>query len=190
MILASGAEAVIERIGDQVIKRRVEKHYCHPELDIRLRRERTRAEARLMSAARRCGVPTPIIQDLDSFTITMEYIEGTPLKHCLDQTLARLTGKTIGRLHNCGIIHGDLTTSNLLYSQNRIYLLDFGLAFFDSTIEARGVDLHVFFQTLKSSHEQPGVLEEAFREGYQETMRDAMQVFQRVGEIEKRRRYA
>jgi Kae1-associated kinase Bud32 len=190
MILASGAEAVIEHLGDRVIKRRIEKKYRLRELDVRLRVERTRAEARIISAARRCGVPTPIIYDLEDFTLTMEYLSGTPLKQVINTELALQAGEVVGLLHRCGIIHGDLTTSNMLYHRQRVYLIDFGLAYFDTSTEARGVDLHVFFQTLKSTHEEAEELKNAFIEGYQSVVRNAREVLLRVSEIEKRGRYA
>ena len=189
MILAAGAEAVIELTDGVVVKHRIEKKYRLSNIDVKLRRERTRAEAKIMSAARRLGVSTPIIYDLDTVDIVMEYIDGTPLKHVIDTTLVKRAGEMVGILHRGGIIHGDLTTSNMLYHNDRIYLIDFGLAFFDTSTEARGVDVHVFFQTLKSSHEKPEELKTAFMNGYRMVLAEADQVFHRVREIEKRGRY-
>ncbi|CAD6491564.1 MAG: KEOPS complex subunit Bud32 [Candidatus Argoarchaeum ethanivorans] len=190
MILAAGAEAVIDLVDDVVVKHRIEKKYRLSDIDLKLRQERTRAEAKIMSAARRLGVSTPIIYDLNTVNIVMEYIDGTLLKHVIDTTLVRKAGEIVGMLHRGGIIHGDLTTSNMLYHKDRIYLIDFGLAFFDTSTEARGVDVHVFFQTLKSSHEKPEELKTAFMNGYRMMLAEADQVFQRVREIEKRGRYA
>ncbi len=190
MIIASGAEAVIERVNGRVIKERVSKRYRLEEIDRRLRRERTRAEARIISAARRIGVPTPIIHDLEDFDIVMEYIDGRPLKEKIDADLSHKTGRVVGLLHSAGIIHGDLTTSNILHYQGRIYLIDFGLAYFDTSTEARGVDLHVFFQTLKSSHEDAERLATAFMNGYRTTFDGADEVLSRVDEIARRGRYA
>ncbi len=69
----------------------------------------------------------------------------------------------VGRLHEAGIIHGDLTTSNMIFG--RIYLIDFGLAFYEKSVEAQGVDVHVYFQTLETTHDRPDELVEAFAVG-------------------------
>ena len=188
--IASGAEAVIERRGDLVIKRRVPKNYRLPDLDTRIRASRTRIEAKLISEARRCGVPTPVIHDVDimDYTITMEFIAGQPLKNVLNLQMSERVGELVGRLHGCGIIHGDLTTSNLILHDDRIYFIDFGLGYFEKSVEAQGVDVHVLFQTFVSTHGDPG-LEEAFSRGYRRTFAEADQVLARVCEIEARGRY-
>ena len=111
--IASGAEAVITLKKDTIIKTRILKRYRLKEIDETLRKERTRHEARLISEARRCGVPTPIIRDITDFEIKMEYIDGTALKKVITPLLSEQTGELIGRLHTYGIIHGDLTTSNI-----------------------------------------------------------------------------
>jgi N6-L-threonylcarbamoyladenine synthase/protein kinase Bud32 len=74
-----GAEAVITVTGTTAEKRRVSKRYRVPALDKRLIAERTRAEARMIAAARKGGVPTPVISDVTADTIRMEYVEGTLL---------------------------------------------------------------------------------------------------------------
>lgn len=192
--IAAGAEAVIERSDDRIIKRRVSKNYRIPKLDTRIRAARTRSEAKLISGARRCGVPTPIIYDVDTaeHTIEMEFIEGPRMKDVLDLGMSERIGELVGRLHGCGIIHGDLTTSNLILhtgdGDDRIYFIDFGLGYFEKNVEAQGVDVHVLFQTFVSTHGDPG-LEEAFSRGYRRTFPDADQVLTRVREIEARGRY-
>ncbi|VVB94908.1 KEOPS complex subunit Bud32 [uncultured archaeon] len=189
-IIASGAEAVIALEGNTIIKTRIEKRYRLKEIDENIRRERTKTEARLISEARRCGVPTPIIRDVTNFEIRMEYIEGTALKNIVNSSLSEETGELIGRLHTCGIIHGDLTTSNILYKVGKLFLIDFGLAYLDKTLEARGVDIHVLFQTFESTHENHEELIEAFKKGYARTFKGAEEVLGRVKEIEARGRYA
>jgi len=196
--IAAGAEAVIERSGGRIIKRRVSKNYRIPKLDTRIRAARTRSEAKLISGARRCGVPTPIIYDVDTaeHTITMEFIEGPRMKDVLDLGMSERIGELVGRLHGCGIIHGDLTTSNLILhtgdgvgdGDDRIYFIDFGLGYFEKNVEAQGVDVHVLFQTFVSTHGDPG-LEAAFSQGYRRTFSGADQALTRVREIEARGRY-
>jgi Kae1-associated kinase Bud32 len=189
-IIASGAEAVITREGNRITKARILKRYRLPGIDEKLRRERTKAEAKLLSEARRCGVPTPIIRDVTDFEIKMEYIDGTALKNVITQELSEKTGELIGRLHTCGVVHGDLTTSNIIYKDGKLYLIDFGLAYLDKTIEARGVDIHVLFQTFESTQENHEVLIEAFKKGYRRRAVFADDVIERVSKIESRGRYA
>lgn len=189
-IIASGAEAVISREGNTIIKTRINKRYRLNEIDENLRRDRTRTEARLISEARRCGVPTPIVRDVTDFEIRMEYIEGTALKNIITPELSEQTGELVGRLHSCGIVHGDLTTSNIMLKDGRLFLIDFGLAFIDKSLEARGVDVHVLFQTFESTHEEHEELIQAFKRGYSRAFPGADEVIKRVGEIESRGRYA
>ncbi|WP_292388207.1 bifunctional N(6)-L-threonylcarbamoyladenine synthase/serine/threonine protein kinase [Methanosarcina sp. UBA5] len=193
--LDNGAEAVVYLEdgpeGKKVlIKERVPKAYRHKEIDERIRAERNRTEARLMSEARRSGVSTPIIYDVEDFKLKMQYIDGIPIKYLITPEISEKVGELVGKLHSAGIIHGDLTTSNLLLASERLYLLDFGLAYFDKGLEARGVDVHVLFQTFESTHRNHQALIEAFNRGYQRTFIDSEDVLKRVEEIKKRARYA
>lgn len=189
-IIASGAEAVITLDGKTIIKTRVHKRYRLKEIDEVLRRDRTRTEARLISEARRCGVPTPIIRDVTDFEIKMEYINGTALKNIIDPVYSEQAGELIGKLHSCGIVHGDLTTSNIMLSDGKLFLIDFGLAYIDGMLEARGMDIHVLFQTFESTHEGHEELIDAFKKGYKRMFPGADEVIKRVSEIESRGRYA
>jgi TP53 regulating kinase-like protein len=184
-----GAEAVVLIDDDKAVKTRLKKDYRIKELDERLRTERTRAEAKIMSEARRLGIPTPIIYDVGRFDLVMETIHGVPLKDVIDEDKARKAGVQVGKLHAGGIIHGDLTTSNMLVRGERIYLIDFGLSFWDEMLESRGVDVHVFYQTLVSSHQEHEKLMAAFAEGYRSSFKGAVEVLERVREIEYRGRY-
>ncbi|MCR3882862.1 Kae1-associated kinase Bud32 [Methanotrichaceae archaeon M04Ac] len=187
--IGRGAEAVITRDGDRVTKWRRPKGYRVAALDERIRRDRTVMESRLISEARRCGVPTPIIFDVDNFSLTMEHIDGVKLKDVIDLELSERAGGLAGRLHSCGIVHGDLTTSNMILRGEKIYFIDFGLAFYDNGLEAQGVDVHVFFQTVRSTHDRPEELVSAFCRGYARAYPRAGEVLKRVEEIEARGRY-
>ena len=176
-------------LPDKVIKTRVPKAYRMKELDERLRRERTRAEAKILSEARRLGIPTPVVYDVGESSLEMELIRGEPLKNVISPELSGCAGTLIGRLHQGGIIHGDLTTSNMIVCDGRIYMIDFGLSFWDGTLEARGVDVHVYYQTLVSSHENHEELMEAFAECYRSSFPGADEVLRSVREIEYRGRY-
>lgn len=188
--LPKGAEAIVRIQDGRVVKQRIPKRYRVEMLDEKIRKERTRAEARLISEARRSGVPTPILYDVYGFTIEMEYIEGRPLKEVISVELCEKVGGIVGFLHAANIIHGDLTTSNMIWDGERVYLIDFGLSFVSSSVEDKGVDVHVLFQTLESSHKGYEELTDAFCRGYRKNLANADEVLERVREIEKRGRYA
>ncbi len=189
MEIGRGAEAVVTLEDGTVRKWRLPKSYRQRELDERIREERTLREARITSEARRYGVPTPIICDVSQFELEMEQIKGTKLKDIISPNLSEKVGEMVGRLHKGGIIHGDLTTSNMILRGDKIYLIDFGLAFYDISVEAQGVDVHVYFQTLESTHDRPEDLIERFKMGYSRTYGGADAVLKRVKEIKARGRY-
>ena len=187
-----GAEAIVTFRNGNAEKRRIPKLYRVPALDKRLITERTRAEARLIAAARKGGVPTPIMSDITADTIVMEQVKGTLLTQNLTEAAVHKAGRMIGKLHTSGIIHGDLTTSNMLLRENdgTCVLIDFGLAQVNSEVEQRGVDVHVLFQTLESTApDSSDVLKNAFAAGYAETFAGAADVITREHEIELRGRY-
>ena len=187
-----GAEAVVTFHDGIAEKRRFPKRYRVPALDRRLIAERTRAEARLIHTARKGGVPTPVLRDITADTIVMEQVRGILLTRALNEKNAREAGKVIGMLHSAGIMHGDLTTSNLILreSDRRCVMIDFGLAQVTNEIEQRGVDIHVLFQTLESTApDHADRLKTAFAEGYGGAFDDARDVLAREQEIGLRGRY-
>ncbi|MFZ0004445.1 bifunctional N(6)-L-threonylcarbamoyladenine synthase/serine/threonine protein kinase [Methanoregula sp.] len=187
-----GAEAVVSFRNGRAIKQRLTKQYRAPSLDRKLIMERTRAEARLIHAARKGGVPTPIMIDITHDSIVMEEITGTILTCALTEAHCEEAGRMVGRLHKACIMHGDLTTSNMILSDRdgRCVLIDFGLAQATSEIEQRGVDIHVLFQTLESTNPQKAsVFKSAFIQGYTQTFNQAADVLTREHEIELRGRY-
>jgi len=184
------AEAIVELKGDLVYKRRIEKRYRIRAIDERIRKERTRSEAKIISEARRKGVPTPIIFDVRDYELVMERIEGDLVREVINEDISEQIGTLVGILHKNGIIHSDLTTSNIILGKgNTLYLIDFGLSFIESSIEAQGVDVHVFLQSLRGTHESYEQLKDAFIKGYRGTFPNATQVLSRVTEIEQRGRY-
>jgi N6-L-threonylcarbamoyladenine synthase/protein kinase Bud32 len=187
-----GAEAIVTFQNSRAEKRRVTKRYRVPALDHRLIVERTRAEARLIHMARKAGVPTPIMSEITEDAIIMEEVAGTPLTDAVTADCVREAGRVVGRLHSAGIMHGDLTTSNMILRDRdgKCVLIDFGLAQVTTEVEHRGVDVHVMFQTLESTHpSDAGVLKAAFVEGYSDTFIGAPEVITREHEIELRGRY-
>ncbi|RLG57845.1 MAG: Kae1-associated kinase Bud32 [Candidatus Hydrothermarchaeota archaeon] len=200
-LIAKGAEANLYLKNGSIIKERVPKGYRAKELDEFLRKTRTKREAKLISLARRCGVPTPFIRDVDltKMAIEIEYIKGEKVKNLLSfrrkdrkerRKICEEIGKLVAKLHANNIIHGDLTTSNMIFSEGKIFFIDFGLGEINEAIEAKGVDLLVFKKTLHSTHyEYEEDCWNAFVEGYSQEYDKAKEVLHRLRVIEKRGRY-
>jgi len=185
-----------------IIKTRFPKKYRPARLDLEIRSYRTMHEPQLMHEAKRAGVPTPTIflVDLKNAVIVMEFIEGKQVKQLLGDLLEKerkkvcvRIGELIGRLHMQGVVHGDLTTSNMiLNSEGNIFLVDFGLGEKTMELEARGVDLHLMKRALQSTHYHfAGECFEAIMNGYTAVLgaEDAKGVLEKIREIEKRGRY-
>ena len=206
VLIKKGAEASLYLAkwhGRKVImKKRLPKKYRLSRLDEQIRTYRTAHEPRLMHEAKKAGVPTPIIflVDMKKATIIMEFVDGKQVKQLLDEVsesqrrqLCLKIGELIGRLHEHGIIHGDLTTSNMILdSDGKIFFVDFGLGEKTSELEARGVDLHLMRRALESTHFR--FAEECFNaviEGYSKVLGDNVtkKVLDKIGEIERRGRY-
>jgi len=185
-----------------IIKARLPKKYRPVELDEEIRGYRTVHEPQLMHEAKKAGVPTPTIflVDTKNATITMEFVEGKQVKQLLGsiqkeerQELCVKIGELIGKLHAHGLIHGDLTTSNMiLNSEGKVFLVDFGLGEKTMELEARGVDLHLMKRALQSTHYQ--FAEECFESvmrGYSAVLgaEEAGKVLGKIREIERRGRY-
>ncbi len=198
-VIAKGAEANLYRDKDVVIKERIRKEYRIPEIDEALRSMRTKREAKLLSLARRAGVPTPVVLDVDTKrkSITMSYIAGEKVKYMVDrlsreelQSLFREIGKLAAKLHRADIIHGDLTTSNMLLSQGRVFFIDFGLGEVSKSLEAKGTDLLVFRKSVRSTHfNREREILEAFFSGYTAEYPEGRAVVEKMESIEKRGRY-
>jgi len=184
------------------MKRRLPKKYRVLALDEQIRAYRTIHEPQLMHEAKKAGVPTPTIYlvDAKNATIVMEYIEGEQVKRLLAkvsdderQNLCRKMGELIGKLHKNGIVHGDLTTSNMIQtSEGKIFFVDFGLSEKTKELEARGVDLHLMKRALQSTHFQ--FAEKCFNaviEGYASVLgaEEVKNVLDKIREIERRGRY-
>jgi len=183
-----GAEAVVTVADDRVTKRRLPKVYRHPELDARLRRERTVAEARLTSEARRHGVPTPVVRDVDvaEATITFDRVGDRDLGAALTPARARTVGEHLATLHGAGIVHGDPTVRNVRVD-DRCYLIDFGLGYHSGHVEDHAMDCHVFGGSVRGTATDSDAVLSAFEAGYADAGDD--DVLDRLREIEGRGRY-
>ena len=184
-----GAEAIVEVGPEQVVKRRLPKPYRHPELDERLRRTRTRSEARLTSEARRKGVPTPVVLDVDDAeaTLTFETVGEADLRDALTASGVRDVGRHLATLHRAGVVHGDPTPRNARTAAERTYLIDFGLGYYTDDREDFAMDLHVFEQSVVGTADDPERLLEAFETAYCGV--GDPRVLDRLREIEGRGRY-
>ncbi|MCO8243013.1 MULTISPECIES: bifunctional N(6)-L-threonylcarbamoyladenine synthase/serine/threonine protein kinase [unclassified Haladaptatus] len=184
-----GAEATVDIGPERVEKRRTPKSYRHPELDATLRKERTTLEARLTSDARRAGVPTPVVYDIDlaEFSIEFERVGEADLRDELTADRVRDVGRHLGTLHREGIVHGDPTTRNFRCSADRTYAIDFGLGYYSDDVEDYAMDLHVFSQSLAGTADDAEDLQREFESAYEETGDDL--VLDQLREIEGRGRY-
>jgi TP53 regulating kinase-like protein len=185
-----------------VVKVRAPKKYRPEALDEQIRSYRTVHEPQLMHEAKAAGVPTPLIYlvNVPDASITMEFVQGQQIKQLLNQVskekrqeLCVSIGELIGKLHSHGLIHGDLTTSNMILSpEGKIFFVDFGLGEKNIELEAEGVDLHLMKRALQSTHYQ--FWEECFRNvfcGYSSVLGSeaAEKVYEKIKEIERRGRY-
>ena len=198
-VIALGAEAELiegEYLGRKaLLKKRSKKIYRVNELDERIRHERTKKECLLLHKAKSFGVRSPLIYKVDrkNALIWMEFIEGKRLKNALNKEnlfYCEELGKNIARMHEHNLIHGDLTTSNVLVHEKELVFIDFGLGFMSSKAEDKAVDLLNFKRTFLATH--TGLEEgwEKLLKAYQQEFSDGKEVAQTISQIEKRVRYA
>lgn len=197
-----GAEARLDSavwMGRNVVfKQRVVKGYRHPVLDRNLQTFRIKNEVRLMMEARRAGIAVPVLYsvDLEQNRIVMEEVQGMRVKDALEtmpvekaEAVCRKIGEIAGRLHANDIVHGDLTTSNMLLDGDRIVLIDFSLGSKSSELEDKGVDMHLLEEAFHSAHYRRSRLYSAVKEAYVRTYDRGEDVLRKVVEIERRGRY-
>jgi TP53 regulating kinase-like protein len=199
LLLTQGAEALLYRTtfltSDTpcALKYRPAKPWRHATLDLRLTRQRILAEARVLTRCRREGVIVPAVLGLDweRGWLAQEWIFGNTVRRVLDwlhkesalsdcgkqhqvHQLLRNIGRALGRLHERGLVHGDLTTSNIMLrpadqditdqdrqvgnsvsitsTKGEIVLIDFGLAQQTVQEEDKAVDLYVLERAFASTH--------------------------------------
>ena len=196
-IIQQGAEALLIQKENLLIKRRIKKSYRIPQLDEKIRSQRTKREYKLLEKSSKL-IPTPKIIKLNEKTkeIEMEFIEGKRLSEHFNtlknkKEICKTIGKQIAKLHDNDIIHGDLTTSNIILSDKnkKLYFIDFGLGFTSKRAEDKAVDLHLIKEALEAKHFQ--YAEECFKailEGYNAS-KNAAEVAQRLKKVEARGRY-
>jgi len=210
-----GAEAIVEAGETTVTKTRRPKGYRHDALDARLRRERTTGEARLLSEARRVGVPTPVLSDVDvpESTLTMERVGDTDLRDALNEARVAAVAEHLAAIHDAGFVHGDPTTRNARVTRSgtrderagagaeatresgvprdggveRVHLIDFGLGYYTDDVEDYAMDLRVFEGSIRGTATDPDPLVAAAEAAYREA--GDPEVVARLREVEERGRY-
>ncbi len=198
-ILAVGAEAVVyaDEAKKEAIKQRQPKKYRVKELDARLRLSRLRRETKVMETLQQLGINVPKIIKADekTATITMRLVEGKKARDVLGSGnysgICREIGKAVGLMHMNNIVHGDLTTSNMIVNgSGKLFFIDFGLSAFSRREEDKAVDLHLFRQALESSHHSiaNGCFEAAIR-AYKEANSGWKPVLSRLEIVEERGKY-
>ncbi|MFA6072991.1 MAG: KEOPS complex kinase/ATPase Bud32 [Candidatus Woesearchaeota archaeon] len=186
-IIARGAEAIIIKKDDSIIKNRIKKNYRIAELDSELREKRTRSEAKILTKLKDF---TPKVIFVGKETIEMEFIEGDVVKTVLDDDvlIAKKIGDITAKMHDLNIVHGDLTTSNMILdSQKNVKLIDFGLSFVSVKVEDKAVDLHLFKEAIESKHfaHEKEIWSEFLKEY---NPKDKDQIIKRLELVEKRGR--
>ncbi len=189
--LSVGAESEIIKINDTTLKKiRLNKKYRHPLLDLKLRRFRTKREFKILEKLyeKEINIPKPISLNLKETSFEFEYLSGTVLKKTITEEKLLKGFHQIILLHREEIVHGDLTTLNMIDCNDKVYLIDFGLASFSSNVEERGVDLNLFFRCIENEHTEFYNLKEEMIEIYKKKVEQGESVIKRLEEIELRGR--
>lgn len=201
--MALGAEAIVYRVTflnrAGILKLRLPKAYRHPELDIRLTSRRLMQEARTLLRLRKEGLSVPAVYFVNptAGVIVMEEVSGVTLREYLEDPsgahveVMKSAGKVVAQMHMADIIHGDLTTSNLLVEEskeNRIVPIDFGLSSMSCSDEDMAVDLYVLERAVMSTRpREADGLNSAFLLAYSETF-DRESVLRRLKHVRARGR--
>lgn len=220
-----------------LIKVRPTKPYRHATLDMRLTKHRCVSEARLLNRCRSMGVLCPAVYFVDEKRgeIIMEWIEGPSVRDFLHSymdggsdrgedendivdvrldALMENIGQTIGKLHDIDIIHGDLTTSNLMVKRREnldttaepqqgsqtldstntsladsdVVLIDFGLGQVSNSDEDKAVDLYVLERAFLSTHPRATRLFNIIIDSYKRNCLGSAVVLRRLQEVRLRGR--
>jgi len=145
-----GAEAILTKTRvltfPAVEKSRPSKKYRADELDGKIRRERTRREARLLARAKQAGVICPVVYEVSDFAIRMKFLEGKMLYHEMRKRRIKPSeiasaARILAALHSVDVVHGDFTPANLMNTRNGMAVIDFGLGCISHDAEDKGTDM-------------------------------------------------
>ena len=201
-ILKKGAEADVYISSwngkKSVLKIRKEKKYRNSSLDTRIRKQRTIREAQIISHVKSFGISTPLIYFVNykNFSIYMQYVKGKLIRDMDEKSIPKTClqiGMIVGTLHQNGIMHGDLTTSNFILTSKHLFLIDFGLANRTEKPDDHAVDLRLFKEILNSAH--ANVMKKSWKNfitGYEKSVgkKHCKKILDLVSVIESRGRYA
>ena len=201
-LIKKGAEADIYQTkwnnSKAILKIRKIKNYRNSSLDSKIRKQRTIKESQMISHVKSFGVPSPLIYfvNLKDSSIIMQEIPGKPIHDLPESKIIQLSkgiGKLVGLLHKNGVMHGDLTTSNFIFFQNTIFVIDFGLSQNSIKPEDHAVDLRLIKEILNSAHAK--IMKSAWKNfliGYKSVVGSAYhtKITKLVLDIESRGRYA
>jgi len=163
-LIALGAEAVLVKACYEgmpsIFKVRVRKPYRDRSLDTMLIRSRSEVEAKMLAELRLKGLNVPALYyvDLSEGLIVMEFVEGPLLRDLIyrgsEKALKCLEelGELVASVHDAGVVHGDITTSNVIVGGDGVYLVDFGLAKYSRRLEDLATDIHLFIRSVESTH--------------------------------------
>ncbi len=187
-IIGAGAEAKLYKTSmfgrEIVVKKRMPKGYRAYELDLKIRKNRTKTEARIMFRLSKNGIRCPKIVAFGRFSIYMERISGTLLK---DKRIAQNeitdAARTLAKMHCLDIVHGDFTPANLISDGDSVCVIDFGLSGMTSSDEEKAIDLLLMKRSLNKN------LYHIFEREYAKNSRDSEKILKRLKEVEKRGRY-
>jgi len=216
-IIQQGAEAIILHEGKLIIKNRVSKGYRYPELDKKIIKIRTKKEKNLLEkASKLINAPKPE-ETSEINIIKMPFIKGKKLSESLEKLnykkISKNIGESIAKLHDNDIIHGDLTTSNMIWAKyvkkssnkkkdakqispndcninnkGKLYFIDFGLGFISKRIEDKAVDIHLIKQALEAKHFSiHKECEKIILENY--NSKDKTKILEQLKKVEGRGRY-
>ena len=238
LLVAQGAEGRLYKTTHLesgipcALKYRPSKPYRHPILDARLTKARITAEAKVLDRCFREGVPVPAIYAMDAAAgwVMIEWIDGRPVRQGINDWLGerpedgappteeteetplvelmKRIGDVVGNLHCTGVIHGDLTTSNMILRpwsgrqvspdpgtsskaravEGDVVLIDFGLATQSSSDEDRAVDLYVLERAFASTHPRAERLFGHVLESYKHTFKKAHSVLVKLEDVRMRGR--
>ncbi|KTW29404.1 Kae1-associated kinase Bud32 [Pneumocystis carinii B80] len=224
ILIKQGAESIVYKTLFLtgiicLLKVRPAKLYRHPLLDERLTKHRINIEARLLYKCYRGGVSCPSIYfvDIKKRELWIEWIEGKTVRDQLIQWESNIgmyeqvykpimesIGRNIGLMHQLDVVHGDLTTSNIMIrlqssqelflpmtesvKSNEAVIIDFGLGCVTQMIENKAVDLYVLERTFQSTHPQCSFMFKYIIDAYSETCKNAKQVLKRLEEVRLRGR--
>ncbi|KND01674.1 BUD32 protein kinase [Spizellomyces punctatus DAOM BR117] len=207
ILIKQGAEARVYKMpfGEgrcAIVKERFKKAYRHPVLDEKLTARRVIQEARCLQRLRRAGVDTPTVYMVDTpnSLIYMEYVDGSSVRDYInsrapmndddERLLAQSIGKSLAVMHDLDIVHGDLTTSNMIVREGSqsLVLIDFGLSMVSSMVEDKAVDLYVLERAMISTHPDTEGMFQCILDTYGKSSKGGKAVRKKLEEVRRRGR--